>query len=139
MTDLLRVHDLNVRLPRPDGTRAHLLQGIHLRLDAGEAVGLVGPSGCGKSLTAHALCGLLPRGSVTVGTLTWRSSMGRAASSSRNPTPASPSSVPTVPTTPDLSRFSMKSVAPSGMAERCYTPSCQAAADSRARVASRTA
>ena len=71
MTDLLRVHNLHVRLPGAEGAPVHLVQGLHLRLDAGEAVGLVGPSGCGKSLTAHALCGLLPAGAVS-GEITWQ-------------------------------------------------------------------
>jgi peptide/nickel transport system ATP-binding protein len=55
MVAVLDVAGLDVSLP--GGQK--LLDGLTLRLDEGERVGLVGASGCGKSLTAAALCGLL--------------------------------------------------------------------------------
>ncbi len=43
------------------------IDGLSLRVAAGETVGLVGESGCGKSMTALAILGLLPSGGETVG------------------------------------------------------------------------
>jgi len=38
----------------------HVLHGVSLRVDAGEAVGVVGPNGHGKSTLLKAICGLEP-------------------------------------------------------------------------------
>ena len=50
---------------------AHLLDGVSLRLERGQTLGLVGESGSGKSLTAMAAMGLLPLigGRVSAGTV----------------------------------------------------------------------
>jgi ABC-type glutathione transport system ATPase component len=53
---LLDVSDLRIGFDA--GTA--MIDGLDLRLAAGEVVGLVGPSGAGKSLIARALVGLLP-------------------------------------------------------------------------------
>ena len=66
MTALLDLSAVSVSI----GTAA-LLDGISLRVDRGQIVGLVGESGSGKSLTAMAAMGLLPLigGRVTSGTV----------------------------------------------------------------------
>lgn len=53
----LELEGLTVRLPtaaRP------ILSPLHLRLEAGEVVGILGHSGCGKTTLLHAVAGLLP-------------------------------------------------------------------------------
>ncbi len=66
MTALLELTDVGVSI----GNVA-LLDGISLRLDRGQILGLVGESGSGKSLTAMAAMGLLPLigGRVTAGSV----------------------------------------------------------------------
>jgi len=66
--DLLRIDDLRVELPGPDGHRP-VLRGVSLRMAPGEALGLVGESGSGKSMTARSVLRLLPRGARTTGTV----------------------------------------------------------------------
>ena len=63
---LLEVQDLKVRFPthhdwlgRPRD-HLHAVNGISLRVCAGESLGVVGESGSGKSTLAHALVGLVP-------------------------------------------------------------------------------
>jgi putative ATP-binding cassette transporter len=58
----LVVEDLHLRLP--DGQR--LLDGVALRIDAGERVVVSGPSGSGKSTLFRALAGIWPYGTGTV-------------------------------------------------------------------------
>jgi peptide/nickel transport system permease protein len=59
---LLRVSELTVTAPLPDGGEAELLSGVSFQVARGETLGLVGESGCGKSITAAAILGLLPAG-----------------------------------------------------------------------------
>ena len=55
MTALLELQNVNVSIGS-----AQLLDGVSLRLERGQTLGLVGESGSGKSLTAMAAMGLLP-------------------------------------------------------------------------------
>jgi len=59
MNAILDVAGLTVRF----GDRA-VVDGVSLRLDAGECLALVGESGSGKTLTSRALLGLVPAGGV---------------------------------------------------------------------------
>jgi putative ABC transport system ATP-binding protein len=51
------VQSLHIELGR-DASRVHVLKGIDLAINQGEAVGLVGPSGSGKSTLLMAMAGL---------------------------------------------------------------------------------
>ncbi|MFL6574042.1 MAG: ATP-binding cassette domain-containing protein, partial [Burkholderiales bacterium] len=51
---LLEVKNLSVRYDK-----AQILNGVSLRVEAGELVGLVGPNGAGKSTLLRAICGLV--------------------------------------------------------------------------------
>ena len=55
---VLEVRGLQIAFRGFDGD-AHVLQGVDLRVDRGERVGLVGESGCGKSVTMRAIMGIL--------------------------------------------------------------------------------
>ncbi len=57
---LLEIRDLKIRFQGEAGP-LNILQGVDLKLLAGETVGLVGASGSGKSVTAQAILGLLKR------------------------------------------------------------------------------
>ncbi|WP_052351836.1 ABC transporter ATP-binding protein [Deinococcus pimensis] len=54
---VLRVRDLDVRIPTPRG-ELHAVRGVNFDLRPGEVLGLVGESGSGKSVTLRALLGL---------------------------------------------------------------------------------
>jgi peptide/nickel transport system ATP-binding protein len=58
MAGLLTISDLHLRFRVFEGL-AHVLNGIGLRVEAGERVAIVGESGCGKSLTARVVLGLI--------------------------------------------------------------------------------
>ncbi|GAC1620018.1 MAG: ABC transporter ATP-binding protein [Candidatus Acidiferrum sp.] len=61
MSDLLEVRGLAVELPTAAGW-VRPVNGVSLRIDAGESLGLVGESGSGKTMLALALMGLVPEG-----------------------------------------------------------------------------
>ncbi len=67
MSALLQTEELNVWFDLPRGATLHAVQGVSLRLDPGERLGLVGESGCGKTTTALALMGLLPSNAAAAG------------------------------------------------------------------------
>jgi len=55
---LLDIRDLHVQFPTQGGT-LHAVDGVSLRLEEGEVLGIVGESGSGKSVTMMALMGLI--------------------------------------------------------------------------------
>ncbi|MFF4173073.1 ABC transporter ATP-binding protein [Streptomyces sp. NPDC001744] len=63
---VLEIDGLGVRLP-DDRAGRPILDGVGLRVRAGESVGLVGESGSGKSVTCRSVLGLLPAGARTSG------------------------------------------------------------------------
>lgn len=65
MTALLEVKNLHVQYPLKSNIFAekkvvHAVNGVDLRVDRGQALGIVGESGCGKSTLARAIIGLEP-------------------------------------------------------------------------------
>ncbi|QBB72346.1 ABC transporter ATP-binding protein [Pseudolysobacter antarcticus] len=67
--NLIEVEQLSIFLR---GHRAPLVNELNLHIAAGECLGLVGESGSGKSLSASAMLGLLPPGSITTGSIRYR-------------------------------------------------------------------
>lgn len=63
---VLEATDLTVRFTTESGT-VLAVDGVDLRIEPGEIVGIVGESGCGKSVTAMALSGLVPRSAKVSG------------------------------------------------------------------------
>jgi peptide/nickel transport system ATP-binding protein len=66
MSDLLEVRELAVKLPTAAGW-VRPVNGVSLRIGAGESLGLVGESGSGKTMLALAMMGLLPEGARVEG------------------------------------------------------------------------
>jgi ABC-type oligopeptide transport system ATPase subunit len=69
MTALLETNGLTKIYSVRRGFRSaalHAVDGVDLRIDKGECVGLVGESGCGKSTLARLVAGLIP---ATAGTI----------------------------------------------------------------------
>ena len=60
---LLEIKNLKISF-NVDEYQLEALHGIDLKLERGEALGLVGESGCGKSITAMSVMNLLPSNSV---------------------------------------------------------------------------
>ncbi|MCB1246819.1 MAG: ABC transporter ATP-binding protein [Acidimicrobiia bacterium] len=69
---LLEVKNLQVSFYTRRGT-VRAVRGVHLKMNAGETLGIVGESGSGKSVTARAILGLvdLP-GAITGGDILWK-------------------------------------------------------------------
>ncbi|HEY6453638.1 MAG TPA: nitrate/sulfonate/bicarbonate ABC transporter ATP-binding protein [Steroidobacteraceae bacterium] len=55
---LLAVADVRKAFPKPDGGELLVLEGVNLRLEAGQIVGLLGRSGSGKSTLLRLIAGL---------------------------------------------------------------------------------
>jgi peptide/nickel transport system ATP-binding protein len=73
MSALLEINDLRVE------HEGHpIVDGVDLRVDAGEALGLAGESGCGKTTTALSVMRLLPPTLEQSGTITFRPPGGGA-------------------------------------------------------------
>jgi NitT/TauT family transport system ATP-binding protein len=72
--ELLEVHEVRKAFPKPDGGELLVLDGVNLRIDAGQIVGLLGRSGSGKSTLLRLIAGLA---SPTAGTLSY---LGRPVS-----------------------------------------------------------
>ena len=68
MTAALALGDLRVRFAVGDGL-VSAVDGVSLRVEPGEIVGLVGESGCGKSTLAAAVMGLLPPSTSVTGSV----------------------------------------------------------------------
>ncbi len=56
---LLEIRDLKVNFDVYGGT-LKVLNGVNLRMNEGEKVGLVGETGCGKTTTAKSILKILP-------------------------------------------------------------------------------
>ncbi|MFC7220530.1 ABC transporter ATP-binding protein [Streptomyces polyrhachis] len=65
-TAVLEIEGLDVRLSEGRAARP-ILDGVSLRVAAGETVGLVGESGSGKSVACRSVLGLLPGGAAASG------------------------------------------------------------------------
>jgi len=68
VTAALQMDDLRVRFAVGEGL-VSAVDGVSLRVEPGEIVGLVGESGCGKSTLAAAVMGLLPPSTSVTGSV----------------------------------------------------------------------
>jgi peptide/nickel transport system ATP-binding protein len=66
MASLLEIDDLHTEIRLRSAT-VHALDGVSLRVEAGECLGIVGESGCGKTMTALSVMQLLPPGGHITG------------------------------------------------------------------------
>jgi peptide/nickel transport system ATP-binding protein len=69
--NLLEVRNLRV-LYEVRGVKTPAVDGVNLKLRAGDALGLAGESGCGKSTLALACLGLLPRNATVEGSIRFK-------------------------------------------------------------------
>ena len=60
MSWLLEIENLETRFKIAKGT-VHAVNGVSLKMQRRETVGIVGESGCGKSVTMLSILGLLPQ------------------------------------------------------------------------------
>jgi peptide/nickel transport system ATP-binding protein len=65
MTALLHVEGLRLGFRTENGL-ARVLDGVNLRIEPGQVMGLVGESGCGKTTLARAVLGVVPRYSAAI-------------------------------------------------------------------------
>jgi NitT/TauT family transport system ATP-binding protein len=65
-TALLDIHALRQTFPRADGGELLVLDGIELRLEQGQIVGLLGRTGSGKSTLLRSIAGLMPAADGTI-------------------------------------------------------------------------
>ena len=65
-TPVLEIDDLRTYI-RQRNSVVRAVDGVSLRVDQGETLGLVGESGCGKSMTAMSIMKLLPNGGYIAG------------------------------------------------------------------------
>lgn len=70
MNPLVTVEALDLALDVA-GRKRLVLRDVSLRIERGEALGLVGESGAGKSMTARAIARLLPPRAITTGAITF--------------------------------------------------------------------
>lgn len=66
---LLKIRNLTVAFPSPDGEDKKVVNGIDLDVAKGECRAIVGESGSGKSLTCLSVLGLLPENARTSGAI----------------------------------------------------------------------
>lgn len=65
----LSIDSLTIRIPVGRGDVVHAVTDLSLEVEAGSITALVGESGCGKSIVASAVMGVLPRETVTTGSI----------------------------------------------------------------------
>ncbi|MFZ0666879.1 MAG: ABC transporter ATP-binding protein, partial [Acidimicrobiales bacterium] len=66
---VLEITDLTIRI-KLSRSVVHAVEGVNLRIEPGETLGLVGESGCGKSMTGLSIMRLLPKGGqITYGSI----------------------------------------------------------------------
>ncbi|MDR2253061.1 MAG: ABC transporter ATP-binding protein [Bifidobacteriaceae bacterium] len=63
---VVEVTDMRLSFRPKSRHPVHVLKGISLRLEQGDALGLVGESGCGKTTLARAIAGLIPATSGSI-------------------------------------------------------------------------
>ncbi|MCL4562079.1 MAG: ABC transporter ATP-binding protein [Chloroflexi bacterium] len=70
---LLSIENLETCFRTPEGT-IHAVNGVSMKLEPGETLGIVGESGCGKSVTMLSILGLIPNppGKVVAGKALYR-------------------------------------------------------------------